>query len=310
MQRKRGFVSVVIPCFNHGLYLNETLRSVLAQTFGAYEIIVVDDGSDDKSTLNILKDINHPKIEILHKANGHVASARNYGIRRSTGEYILTLDADDQFEPDFLLKAIPILKNSPETGVITCYARMFDHMGNIQPIRPLGGGIENFLATNNCMASALFRYRCWEDAGGYHEPYNASYKGFEDWDFWLSVLESGWRVHSIPEYLLRYRNTRNSLSDQNLTEIPEMMKRLVMRHEELYRLNVADVIYKKELKIRQMRELRNSLTYRVGELLLFPLKFMRDGIRKVSRKIQSRDASAASGHPAPDKKAEIPEKQD
>lgn len=288
MQVKKNYVSVVIPCYNHGAYIQETLQSVLAQTWKKYEVIIVDDGSDDPHTIKVLDRVKHPKVTVLRKENGHVSSARNYGIRRSAGEYILTLDADDQFEPDFLEKGIQVLNRRKEVGVVTCYVRLIDHKGNVHMVKPRGGGIRNFLANNNCMASALFRYRCWEDAGGYNEDYNGTTKGFEDWDFWLSVIRSGWEIYSIPEYLMMYRSNPNSMSAQYVTEIPEMMKRLVQRHEDVYRQNVVDVIYSKELKVRQMREIKDSKTYRVGEAILSPLKFLRRRFRYRAQKVGNR----------------------
>ncbi|MEX1014171.1 MAG: glycosyltransferase family A protein, partial [Candidatus Paceibacterota bacterium] len=140
MQREKGFVSVIIPCYNHGAYIRDTLQSILNQTFCDYEVIIVDDGSDDQFTVEVLEEIDHPKVTVLHKENGHVSSARNYGIRHSRGEFILTLDADDQFMPEFLEKAIRVLQENSEIGSVTCYAYKFDHKGNIRKHHKYGGG--------------------------------------------------------------------------------------------------------------------------------------------------------------------------
>ena len=93
-------VSVVIPCYNHGEYINEAIGSIISQKYTNWEIIIVDDGSTDKGTIAVLGKINHPRIKIIHKENGHLSSARNCGFRESKGDYILTLDADDKFHPD------------------------------------------------------------------------------------------------------------------------------------------------------------------------------------------------------------------
>ncbi|MEX2639321.1 MAG: glycosyltransferase family A protein [Balneolales bacterium] len=276
MSRVRGLVSVVIPCYNHGDYILDTVQSVLDQTYKNYEVFIVDDGSDDLQTRKVLWELDHPQIKVLRKVNGHVSSARNHGIRFSTGEFILSLDSDDQFTPDFLEKAVPILNQDLDTGAVTCYANVFDHKGHITSHHKTGGGTSDFLAENNSMASALFRYQCWEETGGYNESYNATTKGFEDWDFWLMVTRAGWKIHSIPEYLIHYRKAPHSMSQQYENEVPAMMKQLVLKHEDVYRENVAEIIYQKELLIAQLKNnaeaCKNSLTYRLGHTLLYPLK--------------------------------------
>lgn len=283
MQRKKDFVSVVIPCYNHGAYILETLSSALNQTYSNLEVLIVDDGSDDPYTKDVLDAIDHPQVRILHKENGYVSSARNHGIRHSCGEYILTLDADDQFRSDFLEKAIPVLQHNTEVGVVTSYAHEFDDKGIIRSIHPAGGGFNNFLATNNCLASSLFRYQCWEIAGGYNESYTRTIKGFEDWDFWLSITRKGWNIYCIPEYLMKYRNSPNSMSKDFLNEKPKMMKRLVARHEEVYQKHVIDVIYRKELKIQKLNQVKYSNTYKTGDALLKPLRLIRDLVRETGQ---------------------------
>ncbi|MEX0771818.1 MAG: glycosyltransferase family A protein [Balneolales bacterium] len=272
MQREKDFVSVVIPCYNHGAYIGDTLQSVLNQTYHNYEIIIVDDGSDDLHTRVVLDEIDHPKVTVLRKVNGHVSSARNHGIKFSKGEYILTLDADDQFMPDFLEKAVPILKKRPEIGVVTCNAYIFDPKGNISTHDKKGGEAKDFLTVNNCLASALFRYQCWQEADGYDETMK---NGYEDWDFWLSVTSSGWLIHSIPEYLYRYRDTPNSMLKQVPEQRPELMKRIVIKHEAVFRENIVAVIYSKELKLQHSKnKIIKSLAYRVGTAILSPLRLL------------------------------------
>ncbi|MEX0771817.1 MAG: glycosyltransferase family A protein [Balneolales bacterium] len=276
MLRKKDFISVVIPCYNHGAYIQEAVNSVLDQTYNNFEIIIVDDGSNDRNTIKVLDELDDPKVTVLRKKNGYVSSARNHGIRYSLGEYILTLDADDMFAPTFLEKALPVLKEQPEIGVVTSYLRNFNNKGFQKIERTKGGGVENFLTENQCNASALFRYQCWADAGGYNESYNAITKGYEDKDFWLSVARKGWKIYSIPESLFWYRTVPGSMSTNNISNRPEMVRRLVKRHKKAYREHVVDVIYKMELKIQKVNEIKKSRTYKVGRILLSPLILIRD----------------------------------
>ncbi len=90
-------VSVIIPCYNHGKYIDEAVDSILNQTFKDFEIIIVNDGSTDELTNNKLKQYDKPKTFVINKENEGLSVARNTAIKRAVGEYILTLDADDSF---------------------------------------------------------------------------------------------------------------------------------------------------------------------------------------------------------------------
>ncbi len=113
-------VSVIIPCYNHGKYIDEAVDSILNQTFKDFEIIIVNDGSTDELTNNKLKQYDKPKTFVINKENEGLSVARNTAIKRAVGEYILTLDADDTFEPSFLYRAVYVLDNKPEIGIVTC----------------------------------------------------------------------------------------------------------------------------------------------------------------------------------------------
>ena len=84
-----------MPCYNDGKYLKEAIASVEAQTYPEWELIIVDDGSDDKETIAIIDSIQNKKIKIYHTEHLRPAGARNYGIEHADGEYILPVDSDD-----------------------------------------------------------------------------------------------------------------------------------------------------------------------------------------------------------------------
>src|SRR5436189_1310286 len=88
-------VSVIIPCYNLGQYLDEAVESVLAQTYQDFEIVIVDDGSTDSTTRALLADYHRPGTRVIHAAHAGVSAARNLAIAHSTGAYLCALDADD-----------------------------------------------------------------------------------------------------------------------------------------------------------------------------------------------------------------------
>lgn len=287
MNRKKDLVSVIIPYYNHGTYVLEAIDSILTQTYRNFEILLVDDGSDDPASLEVLAAIDIPEVTICRKPNGHLSSARNHGIRLSRGEMILTLDADDRFGPTFLEKAVPILQADERLGVVTCHVVRFDSDRglNDQIWRPKGGGLMNFLVENNCCGNSLFRYACWVDAGGYDEKL----RGFEDWDFWLSVTEKGWQIYTIPEVLFYYRDLPQSLLRSAHLNRAQLMRSLMENHLETYQTHVVHVVSEVlRMKDEEKRALQESLirakrskVNRITDRLLrsFSLIGMRFGIR-------------------------------
>ncbi|MCK4441656.1 MAG: glycosyltransferase family 2 protein, partial [Sulfurovaceae bacterium] len=113
MNNKNVLFSVVVPLYNKEKYIKRTLDSILNQTFSNFEIIIVNDGSTDKSC-EIIKTINDDRIHLIHKKNGGVSSARNRGIKEAKGEFIAFLDADDEWFPDKLQKQYTLHKKNPK----------------------------------------------------------------------------------------------------------------------------------------------------------------------------------------------------
>lgn len=181
---KRIDVSVIIPCFNHGKHIEETIQSVLPSTNADLEIIVVNDGSSDSLTDKLLKTKEWPKTRIYHALNQGVSTSRNYGIRKSSGKYILPLDADDKIDRTYIEKAINIFENTSD--VLLVYSRaMFFGRENKKWLLP-EFSMEIMLGQNVIFCSAIFRRSDFDRTGGYNSNMRG---GFEDWDFWLSLLE-------------------------------------------------------------------------------------------------------------------------
>jgi len=222
-------VSVIIPCYNYGQYLDFAVDSILAQTVQNLEIIIVDDGSTDPLTLDKLNNYNRPQTRVVHQKNGYPASARNNGFRASKGKYLLTLDADDMFEKTFLEKAIPVLDNHDDVGAVSSYVLQFGYSDSIW--KPLGGGLESFILKINCHANALVRRRAWEEAGGFNEK---MIEGYEDWNFWIDLTKRGWLIHIIPELLLYYRLKSDSRVNNTLKEHDHVYAKIKANHPEVF----------------------------------------------------------------------------
>lgn len=232
-------VAVVIPCFNQGEYVDEAVDSALAQTFGELEIVVVDDGSTDTATSSKLASYRRPKTRVIRTENQGLAAARNAGIAATSAEYVLPLDADDRIAPTYVAQAVRHLDENPGTGIVYCEAEYFGSKTG----RWLLGEyrLPAMLWENVIFCSALFRRADWEATGGYRP---AMKFGWEDWDFWLSLVERGRGVHRLPETLFFYRVKDESMAQDMIASRERRTYsrgELVRAHIGLYAENVGDV---------------------------------------------------------------------
>lgn len=224
-------VSVIIPCYNQGIYLDEAVDSVLNQTCEDFEIIIVNDGSTDEFTNRLLTDYRKPRTRVLQTRNQGLATARNTGIAEARGEFILPLDADDTIGPDYLGNAVEILERQPSVGIVYCRGKLFGNKtGDITAPQFSRTGM---LVSNLIFCSALFRKSDWERVGGYNP---GMIHGCEDWDFWLSLLELGLSAERLPEVHFYYRVRETSMNQvMNKDKRLEMFRLIVANHPRLYR---------------------------------------------------------------------------
>lgn len=110
-------VSIIIPCYNASGFLELTVNTVLKQNYQHLEIIIVNDGSNEPQTLKLLENFSDKRITIIHQENKGVSSARNIGLRSATGKYIMFLDADDLFSPDYIQKLVHFFEQNDAYGV-------------------------------------------------------------------------------------------------------------------------------------------------------------------------------------------------
>lgn len=193
-------VSVVIPCYNAGAFLGEAVQSALAQTWDDLEVVVVDDGSTDPATIDLLQRADWPRTRIIRQANAGPSAARNAAIRAATGEFILPLDADDRIDPTYVEKALAVFAADSGVGVVYCKASRF---GAAQgPWRLPEYALRELVIDNVIFVSGVFRKADWERVGGFAEHLR---HGVEDYDFWVKLVAAGCRVRQLDEVLFHYR---------------------------------------------------------------------------------------------------------
>lgn len=232
-------VSVIIPCFNQGRYLADALRTVRAQTLQDTDIIVVDDGSSDPDSLAALASLEDRIDTLIRTDNRGVISARNTAIEAARGRYILPLDADDTIEPSYLERAVAELEKNPTLGIVYCKADFFGARTGPWELPPYR--FPEILVGNMIFNSSVFRRADWEKVGGYNP--NMQY-GWEDYDFWLSIIALGREVLQLPETLFHYRilaNSRNSALDDKGPNMVRAHVQIYRNHRELYDRHIDTV---------------------------------------------------------------------
>ena len=245
----KPLISVVIPCYNDGAYLPETIARLKKQTYQHFEVIIVNDGSTDRLTLDVLNEFSEQNIHILHKANGRMSSARNYGVQHAKGSLIVALDADDYFHPQFFEKALKVLEINPDVAVVTSFIQLFGTVKKVS--KPRGGNENNFLFSNQCPACAMVRKSSWDAVGGYDET---MIYGYEDWEFYIRVTQKGWKIHVIPEILFFYRQTKKSThANDTLPHREEIVAYIIEKHKDWYLKKVKELVSGEEIIYKNSR---------------------------------------------------------
>lgn len=231
-------VSVVIPCYNLGQFLDEAVNSVLNQTFVDFEILVVNDGSTDDATKHLLSEYQKPKTVVYHTENQGLPASRNYGIQRSKGEFIVCLDADDKLHPDFLKRSIGVLNESTErVGFVPIGVQRFGDSDSV--FIPSETSPYHVFAENLFICACMFRRSCWEIVGGYNESMR---QGYEDWDFWLKLIEKGYRWKTIPDVLFYYRDRKDSMISNSRKQPVKLLRTLHKLHLEFIRDHLLEIL--------------------------------------------------------------------
>ena len=203
---KMPLVSIICPCYNVAEFLSQTLDSVMAQSYDAWECIIVDDGSSDE-TAQIATEYSSKdnRFKYVYQENKGLAGARNTGVKNSSGKYILPLDGDDLIDGSYISKAVEALENDDELKLVYSLARFFGAKSAIWRLRNYS--YSKLLLGNIIFCSCVYRRSDYDRVQGYDENLPV----YEDWDFLIRMLYSEGKVFRIPEIMFFYRTRQGSL---------------------------------------------------------------------------------------------------
>ncbi len=193
--------SIVIPCFNQGAFLHESLESALAQTRPAHEIIVVDDGSTDRYTVERIDALCKPPVRLVRQANRGLSGARNAGVDAASGDFIVPLDADDRFTPDALAAYADAIAARPEIDIWFPDLIHFGLDESPWVCRPFNAWHE--LRDNHMIYGSAIRRAVFDAGVRYNERMR---RGYEDWEFFIhACCERNFRAAALRRKIFRYR---------------------------------------------------------------------------------------------------------
>jgi Glycosyl transferase family 2 len=228
MEKKK--VSVILPVYGVEQYIAEAVRSVLAQTYGNFELLIIDDGSPDRS-IEICRQFIDPRIQIIQQSNKGLSGARNTGICHATGDYLAFLDGDDLWAPEKLERHVVHLDNSSKVGLSFSRSAFIDKQGkdlNTYQMPLLMGITADYLLCCNPVGNGsapvvrqeVFKAIGCKNAAGETFYFDESLRRAEDIECWLRIaIQTPWLIEGIPEPLTLYRVNAGGLSASLLQQL-------------------------------------------------------------------------------------------
>lgn len=230
-------VSVIMPAYNAERYIADSIRSVLAQTFTDWELVVVDDGSTD-GTAEVVRHLaaGESRVKYIFQENGRLGKARNTAILNSSGRLIAFLDSDDLWLPQKLELQVRAQEETAADVVFTgAYIFHGDDVTDETrafPIRPgkfRGQDILDLLLKSNFIPvmSVMMKREAFDEAGPFEEA--MPYHGCEDYDLWLRLAKRGAVFYGLEEKLVRYRRHPSAMTHKDSHVLKPMLK-VIARH--------------------------------------------------------------------------------
>lgn len=257
-------VSFIIPCYNQGQLLLETLLSVQKQEYVPIEVIVVNDGSTDANTLDVLSSLPE-SIRVIHIENSGPSVARNIAVAASSGRYIVPLDGDDLILPETLQIAIPVLEQNSSLAVVYGNNELFGERSEVKVQAPFNS--TQIFMYNTIAFCSVIRKSAYEAVGGLDEW--MSKKGLEDWEFWIRLFSHGWKFQYINQTFFKIRVQQSSrtyqVANKNLTELKDYV----------WRKNVVALGREYERLYHDCKATKQNIGYRIGRCLLYPARVLK-----------------------------------
>lgn len=221
MPGKVNKISVLMPAYNCGKYIAQSIKSILNQTYSDFEFIIIDDGSTD-DTESIINNSKDKRIQFYKTEHKGTASALNYGVSKASGDWIARIDADDLNVPERLEKQVLFLNENPEYNAVSSWSVYFNNSGKI--LFPLREPVEHsdiyeYLKLHNPLnQSGLIMQKELLEKNKFNEDFTK----YEDFELIFRIRDEA-RFYNIPEFLvftrLRSDSKTNSMNDEQMYDV-------------------------------------------------------------------------------------------
>lgn len=225
-------LSIVIPYYNMGSYVEDTVKSVLSSDYDSKEIIIINDGSTEMKSIEKLKELKEKyPVQIVNRTNAGLSATRNYGASIAQGTYIAFLDSDDTVEPGYYSKSIEILKQYRNIHFVGSWLTYF---GEGQGTWPTFNPEPPYLLIHNPINSSAVVYKR-QTFLNYGVNSSDLIYGMEDWEAIINLVSNGYRGVVIPQKLFNYRVRKGSMSQSFTREKQLYLIKLIMqKHSTIY----------------------------------------------------------------------------
>lgn len=269
-------ISVMLCAYNAERYIGEAIDSVLAQTYTDFELLIIDDGSTDR-TIQIVEKYKDPRIKIIRGKHDYIKSL-NKGMSKCQGEYIARIDADDRMLPNRLERQLSLMEEKPDIAACFSWAEKFGGASGIHGIEAKGyiRNVLFWLLPGNFLIHPSVMLR-----KSFIKQYHLRYKNYpyaEDYKLWTDIARIGDHIYVIPEPLVQYRISKSQVSykyneEQRLSKLSiqqEILEQLLVRinhpqkehlrrlYNIMLKLNNADLVEPKELIVFMYKLLRRT----------------------------------------------------
>lgn len=245
----KDLISIITPCYNSEKYIEETIKSVLGQTYTAWEMIIIDDGSTDHSACIVQKYVEkEPRIRLVAQENKGSAAARNCGIRQAKGQYIALLDADDLWDREFLSNQLQFMARQKAVCVCCSYRRINEESKEVHsPVFAKRIITERDMLRRNYIGCLTGLY----DVSKYGKVYlHEELKSMrDDYAYWIDIVHRTGIVYGNPEILASYRMASGSTTGKKVRLIPKQYQ-----------------FYRRYLKQGPVRSVMNTICWGVAGL--------------------------------------------
>lgn len=269
-------LSIIMPCYNQAQYIDEAIQSVVRQTYKDWELIIVDDGSTDDS-FSIAKRYaqSDSRIKAFSQENGGPSKARNNGVKRSSGKYIMFFDSDDRLAPQYLDRGVQYMTSHPECTVFYSRLKRFGKMNDEVGIHFIS--YEQELCVSSLFLTCIIKRSDFVRIGGFDEQM----KGYEDWEMFIRLLYHNDNVYQYPEIMFFYRWNMdpNSINLQAIKKSGEIMEYIYNKNKQIYDEVFGCPFYsiqKANYLQKELDKIIASRKYRTGSFLADPI----GGIRR------------------------------